>query len=253
MSDNIQIPRFVEGRIFYNNSVSEALADVSKSKHKPLYMDELLAIRSINDKDSWVWNDWYCAPSVRVTGKTKQGKNVVVYGHVPNYFSNPKNISASVSMGLKNGAGMFGSNPKNAQKEFQKLLDLEDNENVFIVDYDSLKSSVSGVIKVSEALKHPQIIPFIGGKEKAEKYLAQHEKVLGNSISVGYRDDLADEPFGCVLFADGRYGGGYILGYNDLDCSGRFLGVPLVGGADARKISPLEKMVGKGVDVGNGL
>ena len=88
-------------------------------------------------------------PSVRATGKTKQGNAVVVYGHVPNYFSISGNIKSSLR-NLINGAGIM------PQEEFQRLLDAEDDKNVFVIDYEKLKKSESDIISLDSALEHPQ-------------------------------------------------------------------------------------------------
>lgn len=249
MSDDIiQVPRFVDGKVFYANTASKALADVKGANYEALFMNELLGIRAISNKDGLIWSQWYCSPSVRVTGTTKQGNKVVAYAHVPNYFSNPNNIATAVKKGLKNGAGIY------PEKHFQHLLDLEDGENVFVIDYKTLRTSSSGVIPVAEAMKHPQVVPFIGGIEEAENYLKRHEKVVGKNIGVYHSDDLSDVPYGRVLFVYFRSGSGLIVGFDDLHCGGRFVGVPLTSEAGAQKIlSPLEKLVGKGTDVGNGL
>ncbi|MBI2148785.1 hypothetical protein HYU23_03830 [Candidatus Woesearchaeota archaeon] len=169
-----------------------------------------------SDKGSRMWEVWWLAPSVRATGKTKGGKNVVVYAHENNYFSNPANVKDAVdNKKLVNGAGPM------PQDQFYSLLEREGNGRVFVVDYDKLKRSSSGVISVDYALDHPQTIPFLGGKDIAERYLAKHRKVYGNKIGVWHTDDLKDEPMARMRYLGygvnggldgGLYGGSRLLG-----------------------------------------
>ncbi len=221
MSDKILIPTFVEAEQFEKfevNGIEKALLDCYKAQCWPVYMPLLVDARINSPKESPVWK-WHTTPSVRVTGKTKQGNAVVVYAHVPNYFSKPNNIAKAVNEGLRNGAG------KIPQREFYKLLVLEDKENVFVVDYNKMKNSSSEVIDVAQALKHQQTVPFLGGQTRAEQYLQKHQQVYNTSkIRVWHCDDLADEPRGRVLFlGSGR--GSNIDADDFLGSYGRFLGI----------------------------
>ena len=248
----INIPVTVQGREFYDgdstNGLWQALKACKDAKCRALFMPEFADVRINSPKGSRIWQNWYSAPSARVTGKTKQGSPVVVYAHVPNYFSNPENIRKAIySKNLVNGAGIM------PDKEFQKLLNLEDGLNVSVVEHDKLKNSVSGVISVDDALEHPQTIPFLGGQKRAEAYLRKHREVFGNKIGIGHTDDLSDKgSLGRLLFAgDGNCDD---LGGGSLDYGGRFVGVPSCAEGAPRKIaSPLEKLAGAGTDVGNGL
>ena len=220
MSEKILIPTFVEAEPFEElevNGVEKALRDCYKAKAEPVYMPQLVDARINSVKDSSVWK-WHTTPSVRVTGKTKQGNSVVVYAHVPDYFSKPDNIAKAVNEGLHNGAG------KMPPKDFYKLLDQEDKENVFVVDYTAFRNAPCGVIDIAQALVHPQTVPFLGGKARAEQYLAKHEQVYNTTtIGVWHCDDLADGPHGRVLFlGDNRSLG--LIASSLLDGSGRFLG-----------------------------
>ncbi len=265
MTEDIQIPMTVMGKIFYRDSVSKedvekyglqnplpvALAECQNEGYRAAFIPKIMDMRSVSDKNSFIWNKGYSAPSVRVTGTTKGGSKVVVYAHIDNYFSDPKNIQKAIvdkKNPLINGAGYY---PK---KLFQQLLNKEDGVNVFVIDYDSLKNSTSGTISISDAMKHPQVIPFIGGEKRAEKYLEQHEKVVGKNIGVYHSTDLHDVPYGRVLFVDNSNDNGNLNGYNLLNYNARFVGVPSSGVASAQKIkSPLETLVGKGIDAGNGI
>ena len=202
MSDKILIPTYVEAKPFEKlevNGVEKALQACYAAKAEPVYMPQLVDARISAPKESLVWS-WCTTPSVRVTGKTKQGNPVVVYAHVPNYFSKPHNIAKAVSEGLLNGAGRM---PK---REFHKLLDLDNKESVFVVDYNAQRNAPSGAIDVAQALQHPDVIPFLGGQARAEQYLQKYRQIYNtDTIYVWHSDDLAGEPRGRVLFLGSNY------------------------------------------------
>ena len=232
----IQIPVTIQGREFYDgdstNGLWQALKACKDAKCSALFMPEFADVRINSPKGARVWQNWYSAPSARTTGKTKKGSAVVAYAHVPNYFSNPENIRKAVySKNLVNGAGIM------PDKEFQKLLNLEDGANVFVIDYEKLKKSPSAVISVDDALEHPQTVPFLGGQERAEAYLERHREVFGNKIGIGHCDDLSDKgALGRLLFT-GYYSYCDLLdGNNILIISGRFVGVPSCAAGAAPKI-----------------
>ncbi len=210
-------------KIFYSegkNGVSDALANCMNAGYQALFMSELALARVGAEQGSELLTKWYVTPSVRVTGATKSGAKVVVYAHQPNYFSDPSNIRNAVESGkLVNGAGPM------PQDQFENLVSLDGNGRVFVVDYETLKRSSSGVISVDDALDHPQTIPFLGGREVAEKYLAKHREVYGSQIGIGHSDDFKkDTPLGRVLYLDVSYCNG-LIGYIILDNYGRVFGV----------------------------
>lgn len=206
--------------------------------YKPLFMPEIADTRIAASEDDAIFQDWYIAQSIRATGRGKStvfshkgGTEFVVYAHHPNYFSKPENIRKAVKNDeLINGAGTM------PPEEFQKLLDMEDGKNIFVIGYRELKDSTNGVIPVSKALKHPQTIPFLGGKERAEAYLKKHKQVYGDQIGIWYSDDLTDKPLGRLLLV-GSYGYGL---YGDLGGAGRFVGVRK-GAEGATKIAAPSK------------
>ena len=202
---------------FYNEDIDKALEDCQKEGFRAMSMPELIDAR-INGKANW--DKLYFTPSIIATGKTNEGKAVAVIAHVPNYFSNPANIRKAKKEGLINGAGRM------PQEEFQKLVDAKDGKNVFVINYNELKNSKLDRISITEALEHPEVIPFLGGKERAEKYLAKFKEAYNkNSIGVWHEEDLSEKgPVGRLLFAgDLDYYG--LLGINYLYYNGRFLGV----------------------------
>ncbi len=221
MSNDLSIVRKVvsKGREFYAEGaygVSDSLKECSDAGMSPLYMPELAMARADADKDSRLWQTWFLAPSVRVTGRSKSGNPVVVYAHVPTSLSDPANIRKMIDeKALVNGAGPM------PEEEFYALLEQEGNGRVFVVDYAKLRASTSEVIKVDDALAHPQTIPFLGGEQNAQAYLDKHKDVYGKRIGVWHSDDLKDRPMGRLLYLGGDYG---LVGYY-LNLSGRFVGV----------------------------
>jgi len=183
-------------------------------------MPELAMARADADKDLKLWQTWFLAHSVRVTGRSKANNPVVAYAHVPTSLTDPENIRKMIDdKALVNGAGPM------PQDEFYGLLDREGNGRVFVVDYNKLRESKSDVIKIDEALDHPQAIPFLGGEQNAQAYLAKHKEVYGNRISVWHRDDLKDRPMGRVLyFGINNYDYG-LNGNGILDGNGHVVGV----------------------------
>ena len=222
VNDDIQIVRKTvsKGRDFYSEGtygIADSLKACSDAGYQALFMPELAMARSDAEKYSALWNKWFLTPSVRATGRTKAGNSIVVYAHVPTSLSNPANIRKLIGDNvLVNGAGLM------KEDEFYSLIDQDGNGRVFVVDYNTLRSSTNGMIKVDDALRHPQTKPFLGGEKIAEAYLTKHKDVYGKNICVWHSDDLKDSPMARLLCADSYYG---LSDYNYLNSSGRFLGV----------------------------
>ena len=260
----VLIPQKValEGRPFEGNTKEEALRKLVTSEFSnPVYMPEIIDGRNEygpeESPQNWLWLH---APSIKATGRTKAGTPLVVYAHVTNYFSDPDNIAETVKKGLVKGAGIMPS------EEFYRLVDLAEeqkgkgNQRVFLVDYNALGKAPSGLVNVKEALKHPQTIPFIGSRARAEAYLPRHEQFLGKQIGIWHIDDLAEKPVGRVLNVGNNIyyglGANYSLYDNySLNGNARFVGVRSFGaeGAAPQTASPLEVLVGKARDAGNGV
>ena len=83
--------------------------------------------------------------------------------------------------------------------------------------------SKSDVISVDEALEHHQVIPFLGGQNRAEAYLFRYKEVYGNNIGVWHSEDLHNDlAVGRLLFVGGYdYG---LKGDDGLDGDGWFVG-----------------------------
>ncbi len=236
-----------EAESFYKGNIPEALEACLESGCRPMYMPELIDTRIDVGKGHEVWQKWYTTPSAVITGFDDGGKKTVVYAHCENWLSNPENIRSALSDKDFGERTHWGA--KIPREEFNRLLEMgrDDAEDVFVVDYNELMKSKSGWVSVKKALKHPQVIPFLGGEERATQYLEKHKKVYGSDIGVWHTDDLKDEPMGRLLFLGFGYYS-YLFGDYYLYDIGRFFGVrgsgaTVSGGAadasaevDARKI-----------------
>lgn len=212
-----------EVKAFYDSKKDVALQACLDEGYKPLSLRDLAEAR-LDGTAPWI--KWAHTTSLRVTGRTNQGSAVVVYAHVPTNLATPEGIREAKEKGLVNYAARF------PQDEFQKLVDREDDEAIFVVDHDKFKNAPSDVIPIRKALDHPQTIPFIGGEERAKRYLIGHQEAYNtNKIGVWHVNDLDNEsPLARLLFL------GYYYDYDDyglndglfgvhLDGSGRFFGV----------------------------
>ncbi len=231
-----------EGTHFYNTDRATALKDSQSDGYRPVFMNEFADLRIEAEKDSDLWRKWVVTPSLKATGKTNKNSKVVVYVHLNNYLSNQENIRKAIKQGLVNYAG------KIPQDEFQKAVDLDGkkdekgNRLVWVIPHETLKKSPSGVIPTSISLEHPQTIPFLGGEERAKKYLKKFEQVFGDKIGIWHSDDLFDEVVGRLLYAgngygDGGYGGG-LDGNGSLGNYALFFGVRDLGAEGASQKIP---------------
>ena len=233
----------------YESKLHAALS----SCEDPFFMPDMIRSRTSVDGNHRLWKTWWSSPSIRATGRTSGGTPVVLYAHVPNFYSDANNIRIAVEeRKLVNGAGVL------PREEFARLLSLEGN-GVQVVDYNVLKNSTNGIIPISQAMKHPQTLPFFGVfEEEAQEYLKKHKSLYGSSIGIWHSDDLGEEPVARVLFL------GYVInnvlnGYFILSNSGRVLGVrrcasisePVSATGTPQKISSapsLEQVLALGTD-----
>src|SRR3989338_489319 len=258
------------------DGILKAYTECVDAKCQPWFIPELVDAKITPNCNDYLWQNGFTQPSIIVTGRNRAGKAVVVYSHGSNYFSDLENLKKVYQNGLSNGAGLM------LQEEFLKLLGLNDEKTIFVRDHQELMNSARGDIKVSKALAHPMIIPFLGGKDRAEQYLDVFGKKIGSKMYLGITNDLSEVPRGRWLVLGGYiyYNlGGDLGGSYSFSNDGRVLGVESSSVAnealsqqshersdstspvivppkeDALKnpVSSLESLLGKGNDVGNGL
>src|SRR3990167_5055013 len=130
----------------YGSKLHTALASCDGA----FFMPDLIRSRISVDDSHRLWQTWWSSPSIRATWRTSGGTPVVLYAHVPNFYSDANNIKTAVEEGkLMNGAGVL------PREEFTRLLSLEGN-GVQVVDHKTLNNSTSGFIPISKAMNHPQ-------------------------------------------------------------------------------------------------
>lgn len=218
-----------KGMEFFADRQDKALRLCEEAGYQALFMPDLVDMRIKSAKTSRIWKEWYSTPSIRVTGRgnstnlsQKGGTAFVVYAHIPNYLSNSKRLRRTTEHNLIFDVGII---PK---AELIRLLELEDRENVFVVDYSAVKNSASGLVTLKKAMKQPQTEPYFGGKERSERYFKRYEKVYGEMIGIWHPKDSAEQTMARLLFlGNQRY-----FSPVDSSClgdSGRYIGVPSPG------------------------
>ncbi|RJQ17103.1 hypothetical protein C4573_03545 [Candidatus Woesearchaeota archaeon] len=242
MHEDVRIPTTIDGRIFQDEKMYVALRNCEREHHRPLFMTEVAEALSMSQEDSRLWRPGITTPSVQVTGKTNRGNNVVVFAHIPNYFSKPKSIQRAISNGLVDGAGQY------PQCEFEYLLSKEDGKNVFVVDYTVLVDASQKMYDSFNLEKHPMVIPFLGAA--AEQYLSNASSL---KMRITFQQDLHEKPYARLLQISTVEDDMEVLTVHELsaahplDGAGRFLA------RKPRSLTPLERLAGKGTDVGRGL
>ncbi len=252
-------------RSFSSPNLGTALKKCLARGYQALYMPELASAQTNVSKDSELFNNFFSTLSLKATGRTKNGNAVVVYAHAPHYLSDPQNIQDVI----RNKRLVYGAAPI-PQEELDRLLALEGNGRVFVVDAQECAKWPNGFYGISKptrehlqiyggnidgkemiARNNPQIKPFLGGGEElVDAYLQYFQKLYEDQIGIWNADDLEDQALGRVLFVnidnDGLDGDIYL---GDI---GRFFGVS-AGGAQRKNFStniiPLEERV---EDLGQG-
>jgi len=169
----------------YNLELSQA------NGFRPVFMNELIDLRNKSKERKNLMNRVFITPSIKATGRTKQGKGVIIYAHTNNYLSNPENLRKIKSH--EEGSAVVPI------KEFHKLLDLDgitdENQNklVWVMDYSTTRKKIlqfyskykSKISNVNNVLnEHPEAIPFLCGEERAREYLKTLEEFGINFMKV---------------------------------------------------------------------
>jgi len=185
----------------YFGRMDSALTDCLNDGFEPLFIPEIVDERINSDRDSLIWHRPFYGVSIKVSGKSKGGNRVTAYCHKPHFFCSPENIGWKIQRGIVNGAGIM---PKD---EFYRILDMEDNEKVFVMDYDlSEQHHPPTEISIEKALKDPQTIPFLGGRGRAEEYLETYARIYKNRVRIIYEKDFSIQYLALARFLYLGYG-----------------------------------------------
>src|SRR3989338_1828304 len=166
-----------------------------EQKCTPAYMPELLRFKIDASAESNLWQQWYSSASIIITGRSKQGNAVIAFDHTQNPLNNSTKIRETIALGLQNGAGTLPIH------EFYQILDNQDDTNIFVIDYNPLPHTHIQEIPLNDALTHPFVISFCGGKEIAQQYLQKYSQVTKKkTITISYRDDAHLRPLARLLY-----------------------------------------------------
>jgi len=197
----IELISFTQAKIFSDVgdfALYESLKKCKKEGFKPLFIPELLdfMLKEKGSAKRSIWEYGYgnsshslVTPSVKISGKSPQGKKVVAYAHIPTFFSNIKNFQEKERGDLYK---IFGER-ETPQNEFEKILKLEDNKNVFVHDYVAGKQNQDR-FELEEALEKTRLISLLGGRERAESFVKKMNKYYWRTIGI----DDADDYLKCV-------------------------------------------------------
>lgn len=206
--------------------IDKAVSSCLKPGYKPFPMPEIAERRIKAPEDDVIWQYPYTSLSLRASGKQKStsvsrkgGTDVVVFSH--DYLTNQPDVRQALA-GYGN-LGMYGYGNMSS-REFQKLLNLENDESTFVLARDDWKKWPNGVYGIDEpteehkydfggkidgkdmiAINHPQTKAFLTPK-RAEPYLQKHKQVFGqfgNRIGIGNYDDQSVMP-ACRLLMIGN-------------------------------------------------
>ncbi|MDP1693969.1 MAG: hypothetical protein Q8L34_00335 [Candidatus Woesearchaeota archaeon] len=180
-----------ETKTFCELLIEQALEKCQAEGYQAQFMPQLVDERIMGKLP---WDKGYSAPSIRATGRTKQGNAVVVYAHIP--------TSLATSEGIRQAAGVVTNTDHLLKDESQQLVDQDGltdsqgNRLVWVIDYSKSGKMRSGRISIAQALEHSQTIPFLGGEKRAQDYLLAHAKAyLTDVIDIPYNVDLREDSF----------------------------------------------------------
>lgn len=231
-----------------------ALQECQSAGYKADFLPQLADRRIQVPAEDPLWQQGYDTLSLKATAKTSQGSKVEIICHKPHYFSRPKNIQTAL-LNVVNGAGII------PEKEIQKYLKQEDGKTVIVIPEEKKKQAQFGEITFELALENPFFMASLGNDEtRAKAYLKKFGEVRNKETIRVYDIDDAENT-GRLLVLGGDVGSDVLGGICYVNCGGRFFGVRCggrelkvpVGDAVKTQVSPLESLLGKGNDVGNGL
>ncbi|MAG48095.1 hypothetical protein CL617_05820 [archaeon] len=220
------------GREFYDKGMSKALAYLQSEGYTALFIPQLADIRIESNIDSKIWQNEYASTSLVVTGRYKDdGKATspveTLFVHVPHFLSNSKNLIRAIRDRKARTEDMWPKHRgavKVPQEEYDRLRGMVNDENIFVVNHRTLVENNYDSLHIDDALEHPQTIPFLGGEERAIKYLKKYSN-LSDRITIMYGEDLPEEPMGRFLFLGSNNKVASLSAINCFYNPGRFIGV----------------------------
>lgn len=230
----LQIRRSIEGKEFYDDVMDNALKNLRQAHYRELFMPEIIDAKIEAQGGNPVMMRGFTSLSIRANGRTTAGTAVDVYAHIPSYLTSLENITSAMKSGLIDQLSKknFSSAPI-PQTELQRLADLdklsdsEGNRLVWVIDYQGPEPFNLKPMHVDNALDVPRVIAFLGGKERAQKYLQRHKEFFRNKLHFTYHLDDPDQPHARFLAIvgdqDSTYNGTL---YEHFGGSAIFLGVP---------------------------
>ena len=193
-------------------------------EHRVSTMPEIIDIKIENQLNSKLWQHLYSSASMKAIGKNRAGNRVIVYSHLrDNLFANPRGILEAIDRRLVKGAGKIPSIDFYRLVELDELKDENGNRLVWVLDYDN-RRGVKKTFSIEETLEDPETIPFLGGEERAERYLQLHKEIYGERLMLNHSNEFKDENIGWLLYLGNFYIKGLFSNY-PLDSSGHFLGI----------------------------
>jgi len=209
-------------------------------------MPYLIAGKSQADKKNYLWKNWFTANTEEDVGidvnglYVSKGKPVLITLHGGGILT-PERIKQAYKEGLTE---------QNAAKLLQEDIDLilqsgtlPSGEKIPVYSFDILKSGISdpfgrcAVItdfekvksleskqfKKKEFMENPLVLARAGTLEYLEKYFDKAKDSDGVGCWHRFNQIDINQPQGRVLFVSYDYGG--LLGYDNLNYDGRFVGV----------------------------
>ncbi len=196
--------------VFFNYDLEAALEDCLHSGYTPLFMPQLVDYGLVLDgiESKIFWSEQFTTPSIQAIGRTKDGKELVLYVHAPHFFSDPKNLNdknfyrrENPRNGLMTWDGVLPQEEfdRLARMGFDKVTDEKGNRLVYIVSYPEFMKASRSLILIDQAQTHPVTIAFLGGEERACQFLEKHNERSLFRIGTFYEDTLHETPLANFL------------------------------------------------------
>lgn len=194
LKNTITLAKLTEAKTFCelgNESLYESLKQCKEEGFRPLFIPEFIDLAMNADEESElgkrIWSSYlspeWIAPSAKIFGKSKKGNKIVVYAHVPTLCSDIERLSSKSEIELYE----IFTKRITPQSEVERLLDLEDNENIFVHDYCEKPDEKKG-IRLEEALEKTRFVSLVGGGYRAEKILGRLEEKEIETLEINDSD-----------------------------------------------------------------